>query len=68
MASRILHCPGDPTYSHTQQFTRINCVVPTLSSERKRPRVAGLDPYQGRSGCAQLIHMGARWNRWFPGK
>jgi hypothetical protein len=39
-----LHCPGDHTYSHTQQFTRINCVIPTLSSDRERPRVAGLDP------------------------
>jgi hypothetical protein len=24
-----LHCPKNHTYSHTQQFTRINCVIPT---------------------------------------
>jgi hypothetical protein len=39
-----LHCPGIHTYSHTQQFTRINCVIPTLHSYRERSQVAGLDP------------------------
>src|ERR1700677_3174150 len=39
-----LHCPGIHRYSHTHQFTRINCVIPTLSSDRERPQVAGLDP------------------------
>jgi len=36
--------PSIHTYSHTHQFTRINCVIPTLSSDRERPQVAGLDP------------------------
>jgi hypothetical protein len=26
------HCPEIHTYSHTQQFTKINCVIPTLTS------------------------------------
>jgi len=38
------HCPEIHTYSHTQQFTKISCVIPTLSSDRERPKVAGLDP------------------------
>ena len=39
-----LHCPGDHTYSHTQQFTKIICVIATLTSQREQSRVAGLDP------------------------
>jgi hypothetical protein len=26
MVSRIRHCPEIHTYSHTQQFSKINCV------------------------------------------
>jgi hypothetical protein len=26
------HCPEIHTYGHTQQFTKINCVIPTLPS------------------------------------
>jgi hypothetical protein len=26
------HCPEIHTYSHTQQFTKINCVIPMLPS------------------------------------
>ena len=26
-----LHCPGIHTYSPTQQFTRMNCVIPALT-------------------------------------
>jgi hypothetical protein len=44
MASRIPALPWDSHYSHAHQFTRINCVIPTLSSDRERPQVAGLDP------------------------
>jgi hypothetical protein len=32
MASRIPACPEIHTYSHTQQFTKIDCVIPTLLS------------------------------------
>jgi hypothetical protein len=32
MASRIPALPGIHTYSHTRQFTKINCVIPTLHS------------------------------------
>jgi hypothetical protein len=45
MASRIPLCPEIHTYSHTQQFTKTNCVILTLTSVRERPQVAGLDPF-----------------------
>jgi hypothetical protein len=32
MASRIPEFPEVHTYSNTQQFTKINCVIPTLSA------------------------------------
>jgi hypothetical protein len=39
-----LHCPEIHTYSHTQRFTKINCVIPALPSQRERSQVAGLGP------------------------
>jgi hypothetical protein len=38
MVSRIPHCPEIHTYSHTQQFSKINCVnsPPPLVSENDR--------------------------------
>ena len=32
MAARIPALPGIHTYSHTQQFPKIICVIPTLTS------------------------------------
>ena len=32
MASRIPALPEIHTYGHTQQFTKINCVIPMLPS------------------------------------
>jgi hypothetical protein len=47
MASRIPPCPEIHRYSRTQQFARINCVIPALSSDRERPRVTGLGARSG---------------------
>jgi hypothetical protein len=38
----IMRCPEIHTYSHTQQFTKMNCVIATLSAPGPwRLRVAG---------------------------
>src|SRR5260370_477536 len=60
-----LHCPGDHTYSHTQQFTKIICVIATLTSQREQSRVAGLDPkLPVVSGGFPPPKFAIRSNRW----
>jgi len=58
------HRPEIQTYSHTQQFTKINCVIPTLPSWRERSQVAGLDPnLTVVSGCIRAVSHSAHRNR-----
>ena len=41
-----LHCPRIHTYSHTQQFSKINCVIPTRPSSESDRRWLDSDLYE----------------------
>jgi hypothetical protein len=60
------HCPEIHTYSHTQQFTRINCVIPTVTSAREGSQVAGLDPKPSVATGSYGVATSALWNAKSP--
>jgi hypothetical protein len=60
------HCPEIHTYSHTQQFTRINCVIPTVTSTRERSQVAGLDPKPSVATGSYGVATSRLWNAKSP--